>query len=70
MNKRKGHRVEVEAKILRLTQNRFMRLSEIVEALGMSANTVRAKYLYPMANEGRLKRQYPRRSSTQAYKAA
>jgi hypothetical protein len=68
--KRQEHKAEVEAKILNLTKGRFMTLAEIAEAMRMSRNTVRAKYLYPMANDGRLERQYPRRTNAQAYKAA
>lgn len=69
MPKRK-HTEQIEAEILRMTRGRFMSLSEIAEALKMPPNTVRAKYLYPMANEGRLKRQFAHKTSAQAYKAA
>ena len=63
-------RAEIEAKIIRLTRDRFMTLGEIAAALRMPNNTVRAKYLYPMANEGRLERKFPHKTSAQAYRAA
>jgi hypothetical protein len=62
-------RREVEAKILRITRDDYKRLGEIAEALKMPLNTVRAKYLYPMANEGLLKRRFSTKTSVQAYKA-
>jgi len=69
MSKKRAHRIEVEQQILKLTQSRFMRLSEIAAALQMPSNTVRAKYLYRMTKEGLLERQYPKRTNLQAYKA-
>jgi len=45
-------RRQIEARILRLTRSRLMKLGEIAKALKIQHNTIRAKYLYPMAHEG------------------
>jgi Mn-dependent DtxR family transcriptional regulator len=66
---KRAKRAAIEQKILQLTKGRYLRLSEIAEALKMSPNTVRAKYLYPMANDGLLEKMYPKRTSVQAYRA-
>jgi len=67
-NPRRG---EVEEKILKLTCDKFMSLREIASAIQMRPNTVRSKYLYPMANLGLLVRKFPNvRTNAQAYRAA
>lgn len=45
---------DVEKRILAICRNEFMSLGEIAMQLGMNRNTVRAGYLYPMANAGKL----------------
>lgn len=61
----------VEAKILKLTRYEFRTRKEIAEALNLSINTVRANYLYPMANRGILRRKLPKGTKAgQAYKAS
>jgi hypothetical protein len=66
-----ANRKAVERKILRITRSKFRSLKEISAALELSRNTVRANYLYPMANSGLLRRKMPRGTKAgQAYKAA
>lgn len=49
-----SRREEVEKKILAICRKEYMSLGEIAEQLDMNLHTVRAVYLYPMANAGRL----------------
>lgn len=64
-------RKEIREQILKLTRGRFMQLGDIASALQMRPNTVRSKYLYPMANEGLLERRFPGiRTNSQAYRTA
>jgi biotin operon repressor len=62
----------VRAKILKLCANDYLGTREIAEALGMSRNTIRAKYVYRMCDEGLLVSKLPRghQQPFQAYKAA
>lgn len=60
------------AKILKLCAKDYRGTRELAELLGMSYNTVRAKYVYKMAEEGLLVSKFPRghQQPNQAYKAA
>lgn len=63
-------RDEIRAKILRLCAKDYKGTRELAETLGMSRNTVRAKYVYRMCDEGLLESKYPRghQQPNQAYK--
>jgi hypothetical protein len=64
-------RKAVQARILKITRSEFKGASEIAAALNLSRNTVRANYLYPMANSGFLRRKLPKGTRKgQAYKAS
>ena len=67
---KRAKRQAIEQRILQLTKGRFLHLAEIADALKMSKNTLRSKYLYPMAKEGLLEKKFPERTNTQAYRAA
>lgn len=45
---------QVNSQILTFCKNEHKSLSEIAEHLGMNKHTLRAHYLYPLRNEGKL----------------
>ena len=64
-------RKATEEKILQIARADFVSPSEIASRFNLSYNTVRANYLYPMANAGLLIREKPRGARmNQRYKAA
>lgn len=69
--KKKSSGIIVREKILNLCRKEFMSSSYIADYIGMSLNTIRAHYLYPMARDGLLERKLPEGAKRgQAYKAA
>jgi len=65
-----GRSDEIRAKLLKLCQRDYKSTAELAAALGLSINTVRAYYVYPMVREGALKPLRDGRSSKQAYRKA
>jgi ATP-dependent DNA helicase RecG len=61
----------ISDKILELCKDDYLSVSKIAEKLEMSKHTIRAHYIYPMANEGLLKMKFPKGTRMgQAYKKA
>ena len=71
MTNHKTPQEALRAEILKTCGDNFRSLGEICEILHANRNTIRSRYLYPMAKEGLLVlEQPPGTKTTQRYKAA
>lgn len=62
---------EKKAQILRLCTGKFLTTGQLSEKLGLSVNTVRAYYVYPLVKEGKLSKKLPQaRVKGQSYTTA
>jgi len=64
-------RDSVRKEILQICRSRYLTRQEIADKLGMSVNTVRAYYLYPLIALGQIETLYPAKNTrkNQAYRA-
>ena len=64
-------KIQREIEIIEFCKTEFKSLADISEQFNMNKNTLRAGYLYPLANEGRLLRSTsPKNKSAVKYKAS